>query len=162
MEKTQLLHNLEAVCDVIDFDGSGRLVTWARAADGQLRVDGAQVAADGSSFVDSVAAPVMGLLCGTSWPAATAARWTHVFQVLRRFLIGAAAGRVLPRALENIRSDMNVHDGLEASLTKAIAENAGDFASKNKLRLLRFWVGHRLTSGGARCKPATVEHSSGF
>lgn len=64
-------------------------------------------------------------------------RWTHVFLTMSRMLLAIVGPRLLPSALDILRSSWEIDLGLEGSLSRLVAIDREDFSSQNKLRLLR-------------------------
>lgn len=143
--KSQLLVSLEALCDVVDLQATSTTISvWNRVSAGSheavdLRMPIGQVICDGrQDMIERVATVVLTVLTGRAWVDASLARWTNVTTTIRRFLIGALVARVLPEALVDIKIGLSLSDDLEDSLLKLVRADAKDYASKNKLKLLRF------------------------
>lgn len=142
-QKTAFLLELEALVDNVDFGHSGAGLThWNYVEAGSeehmggMRVGSKQCpTADDSK--DRITLVIVNFLTGRSWVAATVSRWTNVFNVVRRFVVGIAVSELLPTALRELKTRARLEDSLEQSLEKIIAEDRSDYSSREKLRLLK-------------------------
>ena len=87
---------------------------------------------------EAVGSAVVNVIAQRAWVDAALSRWTNVSTTSRRFLVGCLAGRVLPTTLDDIKVGLALSDDLEAILAKLIKADVSDYATKNKLRLIRF------------------------
>jgi hypothetical protein len=135
--------DLLAMTENIDFSSDGVPTFWNRASpdcDAHLTEEvpvGAKICASREAAIERVAAVVLNFLTGRAWLVATESRWTNVFTVLRRFVVGVAASKLLVKALEDVRLSLGNDDNLEEALLKIIKQSEQDWSSKNKLRLVR-------------------------
>ena len=124
--------------------GQFQLTHWcfvtADSDDHRLRgkAVGSRCCTSRSESVDKVSAPIVKFMVTRAWPQMCVSRWTHTPTTAKRALVCSLGPRILPKALDHIRTSWEVSDGLEAMLARAIAIDHDDFASQNKLRLLRF------------------------
>ena len=143
MVKTTLHMDLLAMTENMDFSSDGVPTFWNRASpdsDAHLTEEvpiGAKICASREAAIERVAAVVLNFLTGRAWLVATESRWTNVFTVLRRFVVGVAASKLLVKALEDVRLSLGNDDNLEEVLLKIIKQSEQDWTSKNKLRLVR-------------------------
>ena len=99
--------------------------------------------------VEKVVAAFANVVLHRPWTRSCQSRWTAVVGLLRKLCVGFSCAGLLPAAVVHLRAHWQLSDSvsLEAELARAIAADAGDFASKNKLKLLR--VAKRFGDDGA-------------
>ena len=138
-QKKPLLLTLEAVRDTVSVD----LVTYnfvEEDSDDHLvlgKAVGSPITEDRRELEDLAATPLLDFLSARAWATATESRWTNVYSVLRRFVIGSSFCRLMPRAPTDLQVKFSASESLEASLLKLIRQDAKDFTAKSKLRLVR-------------------------
>lgn len=126
-----------------DGPGGGTLLThWCSVAPGSRehgegRALGTPCCSGREETLDKVMAALINFIVGRSWGTMALNRWTTVGLTMRRFVVCSLGPRLLPAALDDVRRHWGVQDTLEAGLARAVAIDREDFASQNKLRLLR-------------------------
>ena len=92
---------------------------------------------DHSEAVDKVVAPLLKWVVGKAWDVQVTSRWTYVMSALRKIIVACMAKQLLPTALTNMKASMGVDDSMEDTLAKLILADSEDYASRNKMRLMR-------------------------
>ena len=117
-EKTTLLLDLEALCEVINL-GEKELVFYNRIGDDDA--GGGEIYGSRQECVDAVLVPLLNLLASKAWVTSSESRWTNVGTTLRRFLTGTIACRCLPLGLGSARASLQLADDMEEALAKVVA-----------------------------------------
>ena len=145
MVKSQLLLALERLCDMVDLQATSTTICfWNVVSPGSHwhevhnKPIGSVIFQDKKECGEAVGSAVVNVIAQRAWVDAALSRWTNVSTTSRRFLVGCLAGRVLPTTLDDIKVGLALSDDLEAILAKLIKADVSDYATKNKLRLIRF------------------------
>ena len=75
--------------------------------------------------------------CKRAWAVACASRWIHISTLRRRFVAGALACETLPAAICDMQLEGHIDESMVAALERRLDADAGDFSSRQQLRLLR-------------------------
>lgn len=140
----RLLEDLQALAAVVDL-GSGdlsNLTHWCfvDTADNDADTDamhGAACCRSREESIEKVVVPLLNWIVNKAWDTSAVNRWTYVSTTLKKLAVSCLAHRILPEALKDMQLFWKVDDGMESTLARMIAADNQDFASKNKLRLLR-------------------------
>ena len=143
--KTRLSQDLDDLCNVFSMmPGCGvkDLCHYCWVEPGSVEFDhglpeGVACCRDRQESVEKMAVPFLNIIVNTSWSNTAASRWTYVVATFRRLCLGYACNGLIASALKDVQTFWNCADGIEATLLRLIAADAGDFHSKSKLRLLR-------------------------
>lgn len=143
--KTNLQEDLGGICQAFCMKpgcGLDSLVHYCWVERGSAEFEAG--AAEGSACcknreeaVERVAAPFINFVLNTSWSSGSASRWTYVVATFRRLCLGYCCNSLLPTALRDMQVHWNCAEGLEQTLLRLVAADAGDFHSRSRLRLLR-------------------------
>jgi hypothetical protein len=164
MVKTPLLQELELLIETVDMTRGEGFVYWNYVEEGcKDNLLGKPV---GSPFCETteesaaqVVVPVLNFLTAKSWVTATESRWTNIFSVLRRFVIGLAINGVLSSALTAIRQQLDIDDSIEEALAKAVLHDRENFSAKSRLRLLRITKALTLKHISPSPSPSDTSHT---
>lgn len=144
LEKTRLLQDLESLCKVIDLSACGKSIIFFNLvgpeSDEHLvegKSVGSQITASREEAVERVAEALLSVLMGSAWVTCTESRWTHVATTVKRFLLGMAPFSLLVGAMRYVQVRWDLNMTMEEELAALIKQDAQDFSSRNKVRLLR-------------------------
>ena len=102
---------------------------------------GAPCCSNRDEMIEQMAVPFLNLVVHRPYTRSAQSRWTAVLSMLRKITLGFACAGVLPAAVKELLLSWRLHEGLIADLQRMVALDGDDWASKNKLRLLRVTQG---------------------
>ena len=135
--KSQLLLDFEALARVVDLSRPDAPLCHCYCVENSIaRQRGAPL---GSKCCDAaeeefnaVLAPVLNFLVHRAQDTADTGRWTYLLAVLKQIVVGYLCGRVLPRALQDMKIAIDVKDTMEEVLTKLVNADLNDLSARKK------------------------------
>lgn len=160
-EKSRLCRDLEALCACVDMSAAGDAIVFynsVTADSDEHLLDGRPIGSElfetKDMCIEHVALAILRPLMGSAWVTCTESRWTNVTATVKRFLLGMLPAGILVHALADVQVRLNVADTMEAQLLALIKRDSKDFASKSKVRLLRF--ARAFSQPSAKCHLALM------
>lgn len=134
----RLLQDVEELIDVLDVGlaDPGSLVHWCSKGTARSSAN-TPCCVDRSEAISKIAVPFLNLFVHRGWETCAVSRWTYVMNMLRKIGMSIAFGGILLDALRHMMVFWQVDMSMVSTLERMVAADQNDFASRNRLRLLR-------------------------
>jgi len=87
--------------------------------------------------IERTVVPFLNVMVGAGWDNSSLNKWTYVSHTVRRLCLGVACHRLLEEGLRHVQVFWRASENFERELLRLVQADAGDFGSRQRLRLLR-------------------------